>query len=392
MGNLFTASNQWAIRPPDQRFWGLKDMYAQMKTWRDRAVTSEPTPFATLRTEVHEGDLCLVGNQGTTAPFTHFGFGQVCGLVSAPARFMRGLPTDLASQCLNHRLTSRGGENGHNARILFHQNDTNLVVRAVTTELYDRVWNVDLVGQLQGMNGWMVPPARPAGNDDRARPATINDIIPGQENFGLSVREGDMIAPAGCYGSDHDMFVFLINPERVVQAGDRALMRGFFVRNSEVGDGSLRFDFFCMDHVCGNHIVWGVENVHTIKVRHVGGKTLEKGLEKFQAELIKYTDAAAFEQESKIKKAMKVELGNNKDDVIDAILKYAKSYSLTLITKKRVTAAYETAASERGRERYGNPKSVWGVVSGLTENSQSDWTDNRNAIDTQAGRLMEIAF
>ena len=45
-----------------------------------------------------------------------------------------------------------------------------------------------------------------------------------------------MIAPAGIYASDHDMFAFLVNEEyRIDDGSDGGLARGFFVQNSEVG-------------------------------------------------------------------------------------------------------------------------------------------------------------
>lgn len=398
MSELFAACNQWMTRPADERFWNLADMEKATGDWQKRAITSQPTPFSTLRTEVQDGELCLTGRTGKLAPFTNYGFGQVCTLSGAPAKFMRELPTTLASQVLNNRLKVRGeNDSAHDARILFHaREDQSLVVRSVNTDLYDRVWNVDLIRRLRPMvevDGWMVPPGRPAFKDPRARPATEADIIPGQDDFGLSVRVGDMIAPSGLYASDHDMFVFLVNPERVLKAGNRQLMRGFFVRNSEVGDGSLRFDFFCMDNVCGNHIVWGASDVHSIKIRHVGTETLAKGLKKFAVELTKYSDARASEQEEQIAKAMRFELGKSKDEVLDAVFKYARSHSLPAITRKRIEAAYDTVASERGQLRYGdNPRTVWAMVSGLTENSQGEHADTRDIVDTQAGRLLEIAF
>lgn len=396
MSELFAAMGQWATRPADERFWTVQDLLEATRSHRDGSAVSTPTPFSTLRSEVVNGELCLAGRSGQSAKFTHYGFGQISQLAGAPANFLRQLPEGLASDCLNNRLKARGDDKAkHDARILFHQNGE-LVVRSVTTELYDRVWNADLVERMVPMvekGGWMVPPARPAVEDPRARPATLEDLIPGQSDFGLSVREGDMIAPAGLYASDHDMFAFLINPERTVRAGERALMRGFFVRNSEVGDGSLRFDFFLMDNVCGNHIVWGAENVHSIKVRHVGSDTLVKGLSKFRVQLNKYADAVGSEQERQIEKAMAFELGATKDEVIDEVFKYARSHSLPAITKRRIGEAYDTAASDRGRLWYGdNPRSVWSMVSGLTENSQGAYTDTRNEIDTQAGKLLEIAF
>src|SRR4051794_1680780 len=117
----------------------------------------------------------------------------------------------------------------------------------------------------------MVPPARPFRDDPRARPATPADIVPGQDAFGLAVKVGDIIAPAGCYASDRDAFIFMVNPERVIDVdGSGGLMRGFFLYNSEVGAGAFRVQAFYLEAVCSNHICWGAKGLHTFRLVHKG--------------------------------------------------------------------------------------------------------------------------
>jgi hypothetical protein len=222
------------------------------------------------------------------------------------------------------------------------------------------------------------------------RIATEEDVLPNAGSFGLSVNVGDEIGPAGLYASDHDCFVFMVNTNRVVKAGDRALMRGTFVRNSEVGDGSLIFTYFLLDNVCGNHIVWGAQDVQEVRVRHVGTKTLENGLRKFRVQIAKYEDDSVSDLEAKIKKAMSFELGATKEEVIEALFKYARVKGLSPITKKRLTEAYKTA--EENEDRFGNPRTPWAMVSGLTQNSQGAHADTRNEVDYAAGKVLEIAF
>jgi hypothetical protein len=69
--------------------------------------------------------------------------------------------------------------------------------------------------------GWRVPPARLAQGDDRqARPATASDVLDDREGGGgLSINLGDMIAPAGLYASDRDMFVFMVNEKNPIEDG-----------------------------------------------------------------------------------------------------------------------------------------------------------------------------
>ncbi|MEJ7663389.1 MAG: hypothetical protein WKG07_29515 [Hymenobacter sp.] len=142
------------------------------------------------------------------------------------------------------------------------QPDSNWTVRSLPSA-YSRLWNADVVdGLVPALDwGWRVPPARPAVDDPRARPATVEDILLGQESFGLSVKVGDMLAPAGVYAGDRDMFIFLVNPNRVIDDGMKGLMRGVFVWNSEVGAGAFKVRTFYLENVCGNHIVWSASGV-----------------------------------------------------------------------------------------------------------------------------------
>jgi hypothetical protein len=396
-GNLFAANRQWATRPDDERFETLEQMLAVTRGYALSAQTVE-APAASLRVEANGEDLYLTRGHGG-AKLTHYAFGQIAARASAPANYLRSLPPTLAAQNINHGLKENYQASDDQARILMHQNGST-VVRAVNGEVYDRTWNYTIVERLMQLRpqGWRVPPARPVREGQKGtRKATEADILPNQTDFGLAVKVGDDIAPAGLYASDHDMFAFLVNPERAVKAGNRMLMRGIIVRNSEVGDGAYSVLYFCMDEVCGNHIIWGVENVHEIRVRHVAGRknldqgrTMERAMAKFRLQLARYEAAGAAEQEIKIQRAMEFEIGATKEEIIDATFKYAQTHSLPLMTRSRLEAGLETA--EKHEDWYGNPRSAWGLMSGITENSQAEYTDARTDIDVQAARLLNMAF
>ena len=54
-------------------------------------------------------------------------------------------------------------------------------------------------------------------DDPAARPATEADVLEDRDGGGgLSINISDMIAPAGLYASDRDMFAFLINERGVI--------------------------------------------------------------------------------------------------------------------------------------------------------------------------------
>jgi len=196
-----------------------------------------------------------------------------------------------------------------------------------------------------------------------------------------------MIAPAGLYASDHDMFAFMINEDVVIDDGSPGgLIRGFFLRGSEVGDCSVWFTGFKMRHTCGNHICWGVTDLLEVKIRHTGDvrRVMEQ---EAPAKLKQYAIASAAEEQNQINAARKKQLGTSKEAVIDMVVKT----KIPELSKRRVTQAYELA--EQHCDTDGSPRTVYGMVNGLTRLSQETaYADQRNALDRASGKLMKIAF
>ena len=391
---LYEAHSQWAQRPDDERFETLGAMQLATKEHADSARVST-VDVGQLRADVIDGDVRLIGKTETPAKLTHYSFGQLSRYAGAPAAYLRELPATLAAQNLNHGLKARVQTD--KAQLLLHKNGS-LVARAITSDSYDRVWNyevIDALGKRLTPAGWQVPPARPARKDQKGtRVATEADILPNQGDFGLRVKVGDPIAPAGLYASDHDMFAFLVNTRDQINDGAKLLSRGVFIQNSEVGDCSLRLKTFTLDHVCGNHIVWGASNVTEVSVRHVKGelshrgRTLGKAFAKWS--LLSRQLPSAGELETQIKAAKAKEIGATKEEVLDALFSFARARGLQALSRSALEAGYDVA--ER-TPRYGSPRSVWGVVNGLTEYSQTTpFADERTTLDVQAGRIMEMAF
>lgn len=231
--------------------------------------------------------------------------------------------------------------------------------------------------------GWRVPPARPAFDDPRARPATKADLL--DDTGMLSIQEGDMIAPAGVYASDHDMFVFLVNETKRI---DETLSRGMFLWNSEVGDKSFGFCTFLYNHVCGNHIVWDASGVKKITIKHVGD-VQGKGFRKLRAKIVEYADESVSDNEAIIKKAKGLELGMGKDQVVAALLGITRKKRIP-IPQAVLGSAYDVA--ERHEDRYGPPNTMWAAVNGLTQHSQTiGFAGARNRLDEGAGKLLALA-
>jgi hypothetical protein len=187
------------------------------------------------------------------------------------------------------------------------------------------------------------------------------------------------------YASDHDMFAFLCNSEyRVAEEGNPdGLRRGIIVENSEVGASSLRFTKFLFREMCSNHIIWGASRLVEIKVRHVGDA--RQRWYGYQAEITKYLESSASEDEAKISLAKTKYLGNRKDEVLDKLFGM-KSLQLT---RKVLEGGYDATVPDQD----GSPLTQWGIVQGLTRYSQgSKYADERTAIDKAAGRVLEAEF
>lgn len=381
--DLTTASSEWASRPADQRFWTMRDMRLACESIKAGCATRR-VPMGDLHASVSSvGSLTLNGPGGKApAALTHYAFGQLAATIGAPASYLRELPTETAAQCLNAGIQKHSDKTARD--ILFHQNGR-LTVRALLSDRYERVWDSEVCQYFERLTeqGWRNPAGRtPGGYHGEQRPATSDDILPGQ----INIAPGDMIAPAGLYASDHDMFAFLVAPDKVIEDGNGgALMRGVFVRNSEVGDASLSVTFFLMQAVCGNHIVWGAKGVHEIRIRHTGSNPMRRAMRGFETELRTYLDAAP--QEAKmISAARNLVLGNTKSEVLDAIVKYAKGHSLAL-PRKTVDAALDVASEHE--DWYGNPRTLWAAVAGLTHASQAGgYADDRAGVDRAAGSLL----
>jgi hypothetical protein len=356
---LFKAHKQWAERPDDERFSSLAELHAACKEYASSAAEKN-VPFSDMRVENLDGDVQLVGRAGVPAKLTHWAFSQLCSRVEVPASYLRDLPATLACQNLNHGLAQRVKDVTGNAlaSLLFHKNG-GLLLRAITTDSYARIWNYEVAERLMDLEGSGWKPATP---DIRK----IDDKLP-------------------LYASDHDMFVFLSNRNVTVsEAGSSgAVYRGVIVENSEVGASALKLTRFLYREMCGNHIIWGASNVMEISVRHVG--EARQKWNHYAMQMRRYAESSASDDEAKIASAKRAIIGGTKEDVLDAL--FGKR-SLGL-SRKAIESGYDACIEAQD----GSPKTQWGIVQGLTRYSQTiPYADKRTSVDVAAGKIMDLVF
>lgn len=133
------VSSEWFSRPDDERFLSLSDLYASVKTRTERSRTRS-LASADIRVEAHRDaperlSLLLPGGERPVAP-THWSFGQLAGLVGAPAAYLRQLPAALAGINLQYGLTSHRAEQVKTLEI----EDGRTELRAVTGPDYGRIF------------------------------------------------------------------------------------------------------------------------------------------------------------------------------------------------------------------------------------------------------------
>jgi hypothetical protein len=376
MSDLVQAHNQWASRPADERFETLEDLYLHTLMAATNATTAD-TVMGKMQVVPVDGDLKLE-TPGGVLGFNNWSFSQFAQRINAPGGYLATLPAEIAAEALNHGIARNKSVE---AQLYFDANTK--TARAITSPSYARILNHEVVKGVIEMPGkWTTPPARPVtANQPGSRLATEEDC-----KSSTLIKPGDWIAPAGIYGSDRDIFIFRVDPETRIDDGTgEGLSRGFFVRNSEVGNSTFELVTFLYRYVCGNHIVWGASNVKSVSIKHIGRTAKTRAFDKMTETVKMYMEQSAKDDTSFIKYAREQELGATYDDVLDLVFGQKK-----LLPKNKVKAAYDMANNYADID--GSPRSIWGFSQGVTRLSQeSPYADERTMLDRAAGSILSMA-
>jgi hypothetical protein len=351
--NLMEASRQWATRPSDQRFETLESLRASVHS---RRLRSRSVDLDIPAIEVaQKGETLAINSAIAPCEPSHWAFGQFAGMLGAPANYLRKLPVNLAVDCLNAGLKSQPRDSMKFMTIASEDGGLN-TLQAVTSTTYGRIWDadcVDAVGRIvERTNGKFYNPK-------------AYDIHSGEAK------------PSGLYASDRDVFMFMIDGGSQLDIGPRAkLNRGFFVWNSETGAKTFGLMTFLFNTVCGNHIVWGAQNVNKLIIRHTKG-----GPYRFDSEaapqLLAYANSSAVQEEETIRAAMVKAL-----PAPDAFDSWISPFGFT---KGEINNAIETAKREEGQ-----CATVWDLVQGFTAYARGfDYVDARVDLERRAGALLK---
>ena len=105
-----------------------------------------------------------------------------------------------------------------------------------------------------------------------------------------------------------------------------------------------------------------------------------------QVEVKRYAEASAADDELKVERCRRYQIGDDKDQVLDAIFQL----KIPALGKTLAGKAYDLA--EQRVDWYGSPRSAWGYAGGLTEIARDlPNAGDRHALDLAATRVMAMA-
>ncbi|RWO96925.1 DUF932 domain-containing protein [Mesorhizobium sp.] len=368
------VSSEWFSRPDDERYLSLTELFDAVKQRADRAtartVESRAVRVEATRDNAERLSLIVPGQEQPIAP-THWSFGQLCSLVSAPATYMRQLPAPLAGINLQHGLLS------HRAELMktLETEDGRVELRAVTGPEYGRIWDHELVAAVMKIAGngtgdtmWKVP-----GVLDWAT-MTHNPFVDVTKDT------------TTLYASDRDVFLFLVDDTHPIEAerlpnGEPDLyFRGFYCWNSEVGSKTLGIASFYLRAVCMNRNLWGVEGFEEISIRHSKFAALRFAHEVAPA-LTSFANSSPAPFIAGIKAAREKIVARSDEDRESFLRKRGFS-------KSETGKIIEAVLREEGRP----PESIFDFVQGMTAHARTKaHQDSRLELEGGAKALLEKA-
>lgn len=357
---LTAASRQWASRPDDERYLTMADLKAAVVQRKKESWTVTPKTTEMRCVETDNGGLGIQVNDPTAGQKrilepTNFAFGQLAQYAQAPAGYLRKLPSQLAAINLQWGLEKSPMRDD---ALVLAQSNGHQQLRAMTSTSYGRIWDYQVVEAVEKVNHdgrWTIPSASYTTKNPK-RATTL-------------------------YASDRDVFIFLVDPKNPVEIDGEVLFRGFYTWNSEVGSSVFGLCTFLYRYVCDNRIIWGATDVKELRIRHTGGAP-----DRFAYEGEKYLQRYADESTDKLVEGIKAAKNMDVAKTLPESKTVADWLQSRGFTKTESKASVDTAVAEEGRAR-----SLWDIINGVTAYARSiQNTDDRVALETKAGKLMDL--
>lgn len=368
------VSNQWATRPNEERWTSLYDFHQYntdvYHSSQTKVLSLKELTAMAVETDETGKSLVMVGKSGKPAGMSNWAFQQLVGnRLEAYPSMVSQMPAKLAADVINWRIGETKDEKV--GMLVNRVNENDLFIRAITSEGYGRIWNYQVTRPIT----------------DRFGDGLTSDwTVPGIRGKALSevTKENTTI-----FGSDKDMHIMLADEVNKLSIPNRRngnageLSRGFIVSNSEVGGGTLYIAFFTYDYLCGNRIIWGLEDSFEIRLRHT--KTApDRWLEEIAPAIENYGKVKASKFEDRLLLAQQTTIPG--DELDEQLIKGLKK-TLPQVTQKLVTGIHEAFKAEEQRPM----ETVWDMVTGITAYAKSiPHTSDRIPIERAGGKFLEL--
>lgn len=367
-------TRQWIARPADQKFLSLDALRDAVTRRADssrelRIDTKKIEIFAPENpksmAETHDLWIGLPGGDAI-AP-THWSFGQLCLLAKAPAGHYRTLPSQIASDALSYGLRY----NREVELVKLYANDESLL--AATGPEYGRIFDKEVVAAVQQVAGNGI-------GDTRWK-------VPGTLDWRTMVYDPNTpvsVDTTTLYASDRDVFIFLVDDRNPIEVGKLPdgspdlMFRGFYITNSEVGNGALKLAAFYLRAVCNNRMMWGVEGFEEMTIRHTKGGP-SRFIEEARPALSSFAEGSSKRLVEGVAKAKAAKLADDKDEALEflASRKFSRSKAIEI---------YESVEQHEGRPA----RTAWDFAQGITRVSQNETnTDRRVEMDMAARKILD---
>ncbi len=368
------VSRQWLSRSPDEKFLSLGDLRQSVKGRRDEAFerridTRAIEFFAPEQPKSIEDthDLTIGLPDGSEFGPSHWSFGQLAQLAKAPAGYLRTLPSQISADALTYGLR----HSRENEAVKLYHNSNSLM--AATGPDYGRIFDQEVVEAVMQV----------AGNgtgDERWK-------VPGVLDWRTNIYDPNAAITKDTttlFASDRDVFMFLVDDRNPIEVGKLPsgepdlMFRGFYISNSEVGNGSLRLAAFYLRAVCCNRILWGVEGFEEITMRH-SKYAPSRFIEQARPALASFAEGSSKRLVEGVEKAKAAKAVSDDEEALDFLARRG-------INRKRSLSILERVEKEEGRKA----RTVWDLAQGITAEARDiPNNDTRIELEGQARKLLD---
>lgn len=266
---------------------------------------------------------------------TDFAFGQLCGRLEIPAKYMRRLPPSLRAKCVNHDLLKLSSNGGRQFLLRCKGN----MVRGFLSDQYSRINNAEIVDIFSVLSKDFQHQVRGLHLDDRG--IWMKILIDDLRAWDPSHKDGE-------------------------------LKMGLLVGNSEVGCRAVSVEPFVYRFACTNDMVIQMDS--SVRITHIHIKPSQ--LKMMVAESMNKALKAGDEVMDRFVKAYE-ETVERPMDVIAAL---AAKRGLSQEKTDRVKVAYAAEPFEN----------KFGVVNAFTRAARAEAGDDRVDMERFAGSLLNV--